>query len=220
MSSSETNFLDRAYALSSASEARTLYDEWAKTYDSDLEAARYASPSIAVRAVADQIKWNPPPSGAKLRVLDAGCGTGLVGVLLSQALASEKYTVEIDGNDISPGMLESAARKRVYTKLEEADLSKPMNAPDNQYDIVTCIGTLTQGHVGASVIDEFARIAKQDATIVLTIMESIWISGGYKEVVQKLQTSGQAEILQEETIGFTKDVHEGGKLLVLRRFRA
>lgn len=220
MQSSENNFLDRAYALSSASDARTLYDEWAQTYDSDLEAARYASPTIAVKAIADQMKWNPPTSGATIKILDAGCGTGLVGVLLMQALDSLKHTIKIDGLDISPGMLESATKKGVYTRLEEADLSKPINAPDNEYDIVACVGTLTQGHVGASVISEFARVARQDALIVLTIMDSIYVSGGYKQVVQQLQTSGQAEILREEAIGFTKDVNEGGKLLVLRRFRA
>lgn len=220
MQNSESRFLDRAYALSSPSEARNLYDEWAETYDQELESARYASPSLAVRALADQFEWNPPSPGTKLKVLDAGCGTGLVGLLLMRNLSSSTYRVEMDGLDISQGMLDTALKKGIYTKLEQADLSQPLEIPDNLYDIIFCVGTLTQGHVGSNVINEFARVAKQDSLIVLTVMDSIYVSGGYQKVVQHLQSSGLAEILKEEAIGFTEDSNEGGRLLVLRRFRS
>lgn len=220
MQSPDSSFLSRAYALSSPSEARNLYDEWAGTYDAELNAAQYTGPSFAVDAIVEQLKWSSRPAGTSLKVLDAGCGSGLVGTLLVPAVKKLELGIDLDGVDISPGMLKSAAEKKVYSSLKEADLSKPIDAPDNIYDIVVCVGTLTQGHVGPAVINEFARVAKKDAMIVLTVHQGIWVSGGYQETVQQLQTSGQAEVLRDEAIGYTRNVKEGGRLLVLKRFRA
>jgi len=44
--------------------------------------------------------------------LDLGCGTGLVGECFKDIVA------EIDGVDLSPGMLEEARRKQIYSRLD------------------------------------------------------------------------------------------------------
>lgn len=51
------------------------------------------------------------------RVVDLGCGTGLVGVALAGTGA------EIVGVDLSPRMLEIAAGRRAYARLEHGDLA-------------------------------------------------------------------------------------------------
>ena len=51
------------------------------------------------------------------KVLDLGCGTGLVG----NALAKRGFK-NIVGFDISPKMLEQAKQKAVYARLSELDL--------------------------------------------------------------------------------------------------
>lgn len=55
-------------------------------------------------------------AGSRARAVDLGCGTGLVGVALAAAGA------EITGVDLSPRMLEIAARRGVYARLEQGEL--------------------------------------------------------------------------------------------------
>ena len=71
--------IERAYSLSDPDEARALYDEWAGTYDDDLasDSQGYVAPAVAADAVARA-------SGVDGEILDAGCGTGLVGVALAE----------------------------------------------------------------------------------------------------------------------------------------
>ncbi|EKV27387.1 hypothetical protein C882_1889 [Caenispirillum salinarum AK4] len=71
-------------------------------------------------------------------VLDAGCGTGLVGV----ELATRGFPV-VDGLDISPEMLGEARAKGVYRDLVEADMTKPLTAlATDAYAGVISVGTL------------------------------------------------------------------------------
>ena len=65
--------------------------------------------------VADTVKQHAKSDDVK--ILDFGCGTGLVG----ECLAQHGFK-EVEGLDISMGMLELAADKCVYTSLEEHDL--------------------------------------------------------------------------------------------------
>ena len=157
----------KAYALSNAADARSLYNEWAASYDKDLKYEQYAFPQRAVEALEGSLGRGG--SIKFLKLLDAGCGTGLVGAVLAQQGA--KY---IDGVDISPGMLDVARKRGVYTSLEEADLASTIPKPDESYDVVICVGTLTEGHVGPSALDEFSRIVRKGGFIVATITDAVW----------------------------------------------
>lgn len=137
----ERTFLERAYALQETSQAQNLYDEWASTYDKDLNDQKYASPKRTVEAILANIK----DQDAKYTILDAGCGTGLVGDCLKATPLG--HGMMLDGIDLSPGMLDVARRKQIYRKLEAVDLSKTIPLTDCSYDIVACVGTLTKGHV-------------------------------------------------------------------------
>ena len=59
------------------------------------------------------------------RVLDAGAGTGLLGV----ALAKAGFT-RLDAFDLSPGMLAEAARKNVYDDLRTGRLGDALEYGD------------------------------------------------------------------------------------------
>ena len=74
----------------------------------------------------------------------------------------------IDGVDLSPGMLKIAEKAGIYRHLATADLSKKISdRGDASYDVVTCVGTLTHGHVGpVPALEEFARITRKDGVIV------------------------------------------------------
>ncbi|KAJ9607404.1 hypothetical protein H2200_008477 [Cladophialophora chaetospira] len=209
-------FLKRVYEASTATESRDVYNEWAQQYDKDLEAEDYAFPKLAARALFDASGGQPEDNKQPfegLSILDAGCGTGLVGIQLAEFGASN-----LVGLDISTGMLEVARKPGCYSALEEADLSKPIAKPDDSVDAVICVGTLTRGHVGPKpVLEEFARVVKKGGNIVATVLDDIWESGGFKAEVERLRLAGNIEVLRSDVVGVRASSNVGGRLLVLRK---
>ena len=84
--------------------------------------------------VAQALRQRMPRSG--LTILDAGCGTGLVGVLLRD------MAVRLDGVDFSPDMLEKAGAKRTYDHLHRDDIVAFMARTANTYDAIASAATL------------------------------------------------------------------------------
>jgi SAM-dependent methyltransferase len=73
----EAALLRRAYALSTQAEGAQLYSEWASTYDRTMvDGLGYTSPGLLTDLFARCVAWRDQ------RVLDLGCGTGLVGAQL------------------------------------------------------------------------------------------------------------------------------------------
>ena len=217
------SFLHQVYTSTSTNTTQKLYDEWASKYDSDLSNEGYASPSITVDSIIKNLDRSSQTSqrlDGKLGVLDAGCGTGQVGVLLQAAAKQglQGLDVQIDGADLSPGMLDVARKSGAYRDLKEVDLSKRLDIPTETYDVVACVGTLTKGHVGPGVLKEFVRIAKRGwGIIAVTVIDEIWESGGYKAVVAEEEKYGRVEILRDELFNVWKEDKKGGRLIVLRR---
>lgn len=206
-----TRLLHRAYDLNGSAANEKFYTEWASSYDTDLENLQYVSPQRSVEAVVENSKSREQ----LLKILDAGCGTGLVGECLAQSALSGKFTV--DGLDLTAGMLETARAKGVYQELEVADLTKPIARSDGSYDVVMCVGTLTKGHVGPSVFKEFVRVAATGGLVVTTVHAEIWESGGYKSVVDTLATLAVVDIVSVDEFGIMKDSSQGGRMVILRK---
>ena len=198
--------IERAYSLSDPDEARALYDEWAGTYDDDLasDSQGYVAPAVAADAVASA-------SGVDGEILDAGCGTGLVGVALA-----ERGARSIDGVDLSPGMLAKAKETGVYRRLAPADLSRPLPVSADSYDVVVCVGTLTHGHVGPSAFGEFVRLARPGGTIVATVLDDIWDSGGYRAEVDRLAQMAMVEVVSTDVVDYRKAAEVSARMVVLR----
>lgn len=176
----DTNpILARLYALKNADEARQVYDAWAEDYDHDtVDDMGYVAPAIAAEALAERIE-----DGAT--VLDAGCGTGLVGAELAQ-----RREVVLDGIDLSPGMLDRARARDVYRSLQTADLTARLSVEDGAYGAVICVGTLTGGHVGPEVLGEFVRVTAPGGLVVATVHSDVWESGGYRAEIDRLVSTG------------------------------
>jgi len=153
-------YIKRAYEPQTVDSTRNLYDEWAAKYDADLVEEGYQAPSLAAPAITSFLGAEALRTAT---VLDAGCGTGLVG----QLLARDYGASTVDGVDLSPGMLEVARKTGVYRHLEAADLSEPMAQRDASYDVVVCVGTLTRAHLGPRVLNEFARIVRGAGSLSL-----------------------------------------------------
>lgn len=199
-------FLARAYALSDPDEARALYDEWADSFDADLadDTQGYVGPTVAAETVKRV-------AGVDGEILDAGCGTGLVGVALA-----DRGARTVDGVDLSPGMLAKATATGAYRRLAPADLSRPLPVAADSYDVVVCVGTLTHGHVGPGAFGEFVRLARPGGTIVATVLDDIWDSGGYRAEVDRLAQMAMVEIVSTDVVDYRKAADVSARMVVLR----
>ncbi|KAL8692116.1 MAG: hypothetical protein Q9218_002784 [Villophora microphyllina] len=202
-------FLQSIHANSSPDNTSAIYDKWAKTYDIDVRHAGidYVAPTVTAQAV---VAANGNIAGS---ILDAGCGTGLVGVALSQAGAKD-----IDGIDISSGMLDVARRTGVYKDLSVADMSVVIDKRDQSYDVITCVGTFTEAHVSpVPAFRELVRIVKRDGLVVATVLDDVWVSGGYKAEVERLGAVGAVDIVSTATVEYRRGTDTRARMVVLKR---
>ena len=138
----KTDNLDQFYNAKGAQAIRESYENWASGYDAENIGNGFRLPSIGAAFVARYVPNDQGP------ILDAGCGTGLVG----EALVILGYE-NIVGLDISPAMLKLAERLAIYDRLYEQDLGQPIPETDNSFAAVTCFGSLGPGHAPAACLD-------------------------------------------------------------------
>jgi MFS family permease len=176
--------LDRLYGASDLDELRTEYDRIASAYDDELvDGMGYRSPA-AVTAVARRVL----PADA--RILDAGAGTGLLGV----ALAGAGFT-RLDALDLSPGMLAVASRKNVYGELREGRLGDELDYPTGEFDGVVSAGVLTVGHAPAECLDELVRITRSGGHLIFTLRTD-QTPAGYEEKIAELEQARRWELVE------------------------
>ena len=164
------------YKLKTTEEVMKYYDEWGTNnkYDQDMIDWDYTGPKETVEIFKNHAK------NKKIKIYDAGCGTGLVGVEL------KKYGYNnFDGVDLSQKLLDLVPHG-LYKNLSKTDLNKPLNIKDNQYDAVLCVGTFTFGHVKPPALDEFIRISKNKGLLCFTINEGIYEEYGFDKKIKEL----------------------------------
>jgi predicted TPR repeat methyltransferase len=153
---------DRVYAARTPAELAAEYDRVAESYDHVLvEAHEWRMPQI----VAGLVAWLLP---REARLLDAACGTGLIG----EHLAPYGFTA-IDGLDLSAGMLTVAARKGVYRDLACLALGPPLPYPSGHYDAVTVAGAFTPGHAPAEALEELCRVTRPGGYLVFSLRDDL-----------------------------------------------
>jgi len=163
-----------------------IYDNWAQGYETQLlDEWGYTSPQTAVKLLASTMRLDG------VHVLDAGCGTGLVGLALSEA-----GIVRISGIDYSPGMLAEARQKGVYQALDCMDMNQPLAMDAGAYDAVTCIGTFTSTHVAPDALFELIRVTRSGGAVVFTVRDDFWVATDFANLVAELHTSGRVVIEQ------------------------
>ena len=167
------------YKITKSEELLKYYQDWTKKdkYNRDMIDLNYVAPKKTVSV----LKKYALDSNCK--ILDAGCGTGLVGIEL------KKYGYsKIDGVDFSQDMLDLIPKK-IYKKIEKIDLNKPLKFNTNVYDVVICVGTFTYGHVRPKALDELIRIVKNKGLICFTINEGVYEKYGFDNKIKELTNS-------------------------------
>ena len=168
------------YKLKSPKELLDYYTNWTskKQYNKDMIDWEYTAPKNTVSVLK---KYAP---NKNIKILDAGCGSGLVGIEL---IKNGYFNVE--GTDFSKSMLDLIP-KDVYKNIKIADLNKPLAYKDQEFDSVLCVGTFTYGHVKPLALNEFIRITKKNGLICFTVNEGVYKENGFEQKIHELEIKG------------------------------
>ena len=166
------------YSSQNNSELSERYDEWAKDYDKDLsEVFGWIAPKTASDYLAKYVEANS-------NVLDAGAGTGLVGL----ALAEHGFQ-NLTAMDLSEGMLKESRNKNIYKSFDQMTLGEHLDYETNSFDAVITVGVMTLGHAGPESFDELIRITKPQGYIVFTIRTDVYLENGFKEKQAEVESN-------------------------------
>ena len=187
------------YKLKKTDEVMKYYDEWGKynKYDQDMVDWNYTGPKETSEIFVKHQK------NKDIKIYDAGCGTGLVGVELKKYGFSKFH-----GADLSQKLL-NLVPKDLYKKLDKVDLNQKINEEDNFFEAVMCVGTFTFGHVKPPALDEFIRITKNNGFICFTINEGIHEEYGFDKKIEQLKKNNkwkEVEFFKSDYIA-SKDVN-------------
>ena len=135
--------LEWIFASSDNQQLADRYDRWATQYDADHDGWEWIGPAKAVEQLRDL--------GAISTVLDAGCGTGRVGVELA-----------------ATGWETARHERLVQASLTELPLE------DGSVDAVIATGVFTHGHVGPEAFPELLRVVRPGGWVVITCRSEVW----------------------------------------------
>ncbi len=168
-------FLNNAYHLDSSAATRSLYKDWAASYEEEIVENGYASP---VRTAEALVKCNAP---LDVPLLDIGCGTGLSGVILQSA----GFT-ELQGSDFSPEMLAEAKAKGIYTHLHQADLNDPFEFVTEPFAVITAIGVFAPGHALPETIATIVELLTVGGLFGFSMNDHTLENPGYMADINRL----------------------------------
>lgn len=117
----------KALRAMSPAYVRNLFDQYAGRFDRELVGTLgYNAPAL-LRAALDLVAGG---DRRYARVLDLGCGTGLLGEVIRDRAD------ELTGVDLSPNMIEAAKRKNIYDRLVVGDLIECLAAETAPFDLI------------------------------------------------------------------------------------
>ena len=186
------------YEAETPGELVAAYRDWAGEYDRDTrQVMGYVGPDLAATLLDCHL------DDKDCKVLDAGCGTGLVGEVLNK-LGYEN----LEATDLSGDMLKEAKKKGVYNKVYQADMTEGLTVSDDCYDATICVGTFTYAHVGPEAFEELVRITRPGGYVCFTIRDGAYEDYDYRrkmleleaEKTWELQEMRQADYLVKEGV--------------------
>jgi L-histidine N-alpha-methyltransferase len=150
----------RAYRAKTPDDLKSLYADWAATYDDDHEQVGFFGHTLTAAVLARHLTRRDSS-----RVLDAGAGTGAAG----EALSALGFN-DLVAADLSEDMLDQARAKGIYTQLVVADLSLPVDSfGDDSFDAATLVGVFSYGQAPAETLDEIIRLVRPGGAIAFTM---------------------------------------------------
>ena len=177
---------------------RDYYDQWAQSYDADVGSIDYAGPQMGVALLAEFIK-----AREGLKILDAGCGTGLVGAVLK----AENFAAA-DGFDLSPEMAKQASESGAYREVK-ADIDIMLvgeHYAAESYDVILCIGVFTLGHVPPQALQELIALLKPGGLLIISVRKLYYDETNFQAELDKALEEEHIEQLKLlENARYNKD---------------
>ncbi len=186
---------------------QALFDDWAPTYDHDLvNEMGYVADAEACRRLEALVP------DRQARILDAGCGTGLVGRRLRQA----GYT-EIHGSDYSQKMLAEALSSGAYRSLQQHDLTQPVET-DQPYDAAIVVGVFAFSVPSAEHLVNITCSLKPDGIALVTVNGKAWREADWPARLEGFDEKYPlARLVEVQTIDYLTAEGIDGRLLILQR---
>jgi predicted TPR repeat methyltransferase len=114
---------------------RGLFDDFSSHYDETMLQKLQYRAHTHLRQLAERVlpRLTPP-----WRILDLGCGTGLVGEVFKDMAAGGR----LDGIDIAPRMIEAARARGIYDELILGDLETVLHTAGSSYELILAADTM------------------------------------------------------------------------------
>ena len=180
---------DARLAQASPEYVRSLFDRNAPFYDASLQKLCNTGPETIRRVVES---WNTDRT-ASLRILDAGCGTGLCGPCL------RPYAARLVGVDLSTEMLRLARGRACYDELILGDLLELESLCGRVFDLIVCSDVLVYFGRLDQVLAVMRRCLRENGSLILTVEKGpewtnspdyeIQPTGRYKHTARYLRTA-------------------------------
>ena len=135
-----------------------LYSARAVSWDHDEITRTYRGADLVSGALEKLVG-----ESENLNILDAGCGTGLVGIRIRHRAR------RLEGVDLSAAMLEKAKEKGIYNQLYQGDLVAFLSSRSDRYDVVTCAATLIHFSDLSPAFEAAAKALRAGGLFVFTL---------------------------------------------------
>ncbi|WP_121065010.1 class I SAM-dependent DNA methyltransferase [Chachezhania antarctica] len=179
-------YLEKVYEARTPEETRTLYDEWATGYDSEVGGNGYATPVRCAQALAAHMTDLGAP------ILDFGCGTGLSGMAFV-----EQGFITLDGMDLSDEMLAQAQAKDIYRTLTRIEADAPLPVKPGDYAAIAAVGVIGAGAAPLSVFDALLEALAPGGRLVFSFNDHTLEDPAYEARVKARLDAGDAGLLFE-----------------------
>ncbi len=166
---------------------RAFYEDWAQRYDIDTSSVDYNAPAISARLLQQYL------AATDGRLLDAGCGTGLVGV----ELGNLGYH-DIDGFDLSDSMAQRALATGAYRQVKGGiDMMQATQSyAAEAYDAVLSVGVFTLGHVPPEALLVLLSLTRPGGLLVVSTRTHYYDQTDFQQRVDELLADGRIELLK------------------------
>ena len=192
-------------------EIKEFWDLHAQDYEFFSKNTKESFHIIGPRELTKHLKEMKCPLDAK--IADIGAGTGSSG----QRMKELGYT-NMTAFDISPGMLEEAKKKDVYTDFILCDFNEDsMEKYHKQFDYAMSFGCFVSGNLMCEALEKVAKIVKPGGLVCISFREKNLESEelGYKQKLEEMGKNGIWKEISRLLDDYNEAAHpsEGTKLV-------